>query len=210
MEVRKRKSKNEEQGEEPALDEVDNDFHVEKEKKDLAHLSVAMEMEEIPLEKSVDKPELENKEEEVNYERKEELEEKDKMVEKRELPTNKISPNLITDERIIIKEPEPIKSTRHGVKICSISFIKLYDLKIILDPVAIEQPSKMDVKRPFTQNISNLAGHQRALSQESAAEASPEMIERLRMLSAEQFGMLETNRRRLEHERRQLRELGVI
>jgi hypothetical protein len=117
LEVRKRKSKNEEQGEEPALDEVDNDFHVEKEKKDLAHLSVAMEMEEIPLEKSVDKPELENKEEEVNYERKEELEEKDKMVEKRELPTNKISPNLITDERIIIKEPEPIKSTRHGVKI---------------------------------------------------------------------------------------------
>lgn len=117
------------------------------------------------------------------------------MVEKRELSTNKISPNLITDERVIIKEPEPIKSTRHG---------------IILDPVAIEQPSKMDVKRPFSQNISTLAGHQRALSQESAAEASPEMVERLRMLSAEQFGMLETNRRRLENERRQLRELGVI
>ena len=40
---------------------------------------------------------------------------------------------------------------------------------------------------------------------------STEIVGHLRaMLSAEQFGMLEENRRRLEQERRQLRELGVI
>jgi hypothetical protein len=53
--------------------------------------------------------------------------------------------------------------------------------------------------------------HKKSPSENSMNGTEPEMTKRLRtMLSAEQFGMLETNRRRLEQERRQLRELGVI
>jgi hypothetical protein len=53
--------------------------------------------------------------------------------------------------------------------------------------------------------------HKKSPSENSMNGTEPEMTKKLRtMLSAEQFGMLETNRRRLEQERRQLRELGVI